>query len=426
MIGPLGNGTYNSAWTDSINKAVQQGRWRIITPSALVLAQIAKEEEFKVDIVDEEFRTVSTEQDYDIVCIYTVTPNAYRAYEYASHFRKKGVWVVIGGVHSFFKKSEAKQYCDTLLLGEGELIMRHFLKDYLKGYPKEEYIQETGSVKLNDSPTPLYSFLNKAEQRLIPIQTARGCSHCCSFCNVRGLYGSNFRTKSYKQIQTELLEIKKLKWSKVIYVTDDNIYSTMNHFLLLCKLFQKHNYTWYANTDISFADDEKNIKLAYKSGLRQVLIGLESIDVNNLYRLDKDNFKYQYLRKYKEYINIIQTNGIGVIGSFIIGQMHDTHDTFRYLEEFIYETRIYGANITMSTPYPGTALFFQMQKENRITTYNWNHYTIFQPIIRIDSMSKEQLNEAYIRLLRNVNSNEFIQNKLLFFKNHLKDYQYEI
>lgn len=425
MVGPREDGHYNTAWSDSIHKFIQQGRWKIITPAVLVLAQIAQEEGYEVTIIDEEYRSVDWEQQYDIVCIYTVTPNAKRAYDYASIYRNRKAWVALGGVHSYFQRSEARLNCDTLMIGEGEYIMRQFLRDYKAGKPKAEYTQETGKVNLEDSPIPLYDYLNPEEQRLLPIQTARGCSHSCNFCNVKGLYGKTFRSKSVRQLEAEFAAIDKLTTRKNIYVTDDNIFSTNEHFLNLCHLFQKHRYTWYANTDISFANDEEKVKLAYKSGLRQVLIGLESVDPSNLYGLDKDNFKYNYLKKYKEYIDLIQSNGIGVVGSFIIGQLHDTKDTFRYLEEFIYETKLYGANITVSTPYPGTPLYFSMKKEERITTFDWNYYTIFQPIIKIDNMTIDELNDEYVKLLNSISSEQFIQNKQQYFKRRIRDNLYE-
>lgn len=415
------NGLLNEMWTEDIEKVVEKGRWNVPTPSALLLASIAKQENYEVDVVDEACRETSITRFYDIVCIYTVTPNVKRAYQYAEQFRKRGMWVALGGVHSFYMQKEALCQCDTLLLGEGEVTFREFLKDFAKGKAKKVYDQQPGKVSLKDSPMPLYSCLNREEQRLVPIQTARGCPHNCSFCNVRGLYGSSFRSKSKAQIERELLEIDERTVCKTVYITNDNILSSREHFFELVDVMEKNKFFWYANTDISFGANKEYIRKAYKSGLRQVLIGFESIDGRNLYHLNENHFKFHYVKKYRDYIARIQENGIGVVGSFIVGQVNDTEDTFRYLEQFIYETSLYGTNVTMFTPYPGTELYAAMDREKRIMTYDWDYYTIFQPIIRIDAMSIEKMNECYLNLLKSIHAREFTSRRMRYFSEIYKN-----
>lgn len=409
------HGMFNELWTEEIELAVEKGRWNVITPSALLLASIAEQENYEIDIVDEEFRPIKKERTYDIVCIYMVTPNAKRAYRYAEQFQKMGAWVALGGVHSNYLPEEAQRYCDSLLLGEGEIIFREFLKDFALGRARKIYKQKAGEVGLNASPIPLYSFLKNKEQSLVPVQTARGCPHNCSFCNVNGLYGKGFRSKSRGQIKKELHEISKLEKCKTVYITNDNILSSQKHFDDLVEEMEESPLHWYANVDISFGQKKENINKARKSGLKQVLIGLESIDAQNLCQLNDNHFKFRYIKKYRDYIARIQESGIGVVGSFIVGQPNDTEDTFRYLEEFIYDTNLYGANITVFTPYPGTQLYENMKKQRRIMTYDWDYYTIFQPIIKMDKMSLQKMNECYLSLLKRIHSKEFTNKRIRYF-----------
>ncbi|QUI21865.1 B12-binding domain-containing radical SAM protein [Vallitalea pronyensis] len=421
MNGPRGNYVYNTYWSKAIQDKIQKNRWKVITPSILLLASIAISERYKVDIIDEDFRDVRVNKHYDIVCIYTVTPTAKRAYGYAKEFSKKGAWILLGGVHATFMQEESMQYCDTLMIGEGDYIFRDFLHDFRKGIQKSIYVQERNQVDMAYSPIPAYHKLQKHEQHLVPIQTARGCSNNCKFCNVNGLYGNTFRHKSRKQIEQELSDVSNLPYAKRVYVTDDNIFSNERHFNRLIDTLKHHHLSWYANTDISFANDERDIISAYKSGLRQVLIGFESVEHHNLYHIDQDNFKYGYLKKYKEYIRKIQSNGIGVTGSFMVGQLHDNQDTFKYLAEFIYDTKLYGANITIVTPYPGTRLFHDMKRKNKILTYNWDYYTIFQPVMALNHLTIDKLNELYLELIMTVNSKAFEKNKLDYFKEIYKE-----
>lgn len=213
-----------------------------------MLASIAISERYEVDIIDEDFRDVNVDNHYDIVCIYTVTPNVKRAYRYAREFRNKGAWILLGGVHATFMEEESMQYCNTLMVGEGDYIFRDFLHDFRNGIQKSKYIQKRNQVDMRYSPIPAYNKLQKHEQQLVPIQTARGCSNNCRFCNVNSLYGNTFRGKSRKQIEDELCEIGKLPYAKKVYVTDDNIFSKGSHFNRLIDTFKNHQLSWYAKT----------------------------------------------------------------------------------------------------------------------------------------------------------------------------------
>lgn len=420
MNGPKGDFLYNETWPEELNTKIDRVRWRIVTPALLLLASIAAEEGFAVQIADEDFTEPSLETLYDIVSIYTVTPNFKRACWYAKMLKASGAWVVMGGVHATLLPEECKIHCDTVMIGEGEEIFRRFLRDFKNNAARAVYTQVKSVVDLTKTAVPYYQVLRREEQRLVPLQTARGCSRSCQFCNVRSLYGSSFRCKTGTQVLQELREIEKLPYAKNIYVTDDNIYSDIRHFDTLTESLGRSRFTWYANTDISFGDDEGNIKRAHQSGLRQVLIGLEGVSESSLWGIDADNFKYRYLKKYKENLCRIQSNGIGVVGSFIVGREDDTENVFPRLAEFIYDTSLYGASITVFTPYPGTALFHKMKNRDRIMTYDWDYYTIFQPVIKMNYMTIDRLNELYRKLIFTVYSDAFVHRRVQFFSDVYK------
>lgn len=420
MNGPMGNFLYNEAWSAELNTKIDKARWKIVTPALLLLASVAAEEGFAVQIADEDFKEPSVETFFDIVSIYTVTPNFKRACWYAKMFKASGAWVVMGGVHATLLPEECKIHCDTVMIGEGEEIFRRFLRDFKNNATQSIYTQKKSVIDMTKSVVPQYQILRREEQRLVPLQTARGCSHSCQFCNVKSLYGNSFRCKTGTQVVKELREIEKLPHAKNIYVTDDNIYSDIRHFYALTEALGRFHFTWYANTDISFGDDEGHIKRAYKSGLRQVLIGLEGISESGLRDIDVDDFKYRYLKKYRENLFRIQSNGIGVVGSFIVGREGDSEDVFPKLAEFIYDASLYGASITVFTPYPGTALFNKMKSRDGIMTYDWDYYTIFQPVIKMNYMTRDRLNELFKKLIITVHSDIFVHRRVQFFSDVYK------
>ena len=80
------------------------------------------------------------------------------------------------------------------------------------------------------------------------------------------------------------------------------------------------DFIWYANTDIGFGTEENRIRTAYQSRLRQVLIGLEGVTAGELENLDPRNFKSRHAVHYSDYIERIQSNGIGVTAQLYRGQ----------------------------------------------------------------------------------------------------------
>lgn len=415
MEGPGRDGRWNASWTQDMQSRVQGNHWKIVTPSLLVVASIAEQHGFAVDVVDEEFRYPEKDKHYDLVCMYLVTPNALRGYALAAQYRAKGSYVALGGVHVRFCPDEAEKNCGTLFIGETERTFPAFLSDFIKGTPRKRYIQADGVVSPEESPLPLLSGLSPAEQRLIPLQTARGCVNACRFCAVGGLYGSGFRAKSSSRIAEELCRIDSLEHAKRLYITNDNLFNDQDHFQMVTELVRRSGKPWYANMDISFGADSQSIRHAFRCGLRQVLIGFESLEKKSLGQLDVRNLKYRYRDRYAECIERIQSQGIGVVGSFILGFDDDTEKSFGSLAEFIYDTKLYGASVTMLTPYPGTKLFDEMARAGRIATYDWNHYTIFQPIIKGKHLPLDRLLAKYNELLLLINSSEFQRNKVRCF-----------
>ncbi len=418
MPGPRGDFVLNRSFEDE-EKRLLGSRWRVATPALFLLAAIAEQEGYEPETADEAFCSLP-EGTYDVISLYTVTPNARRAYALADEYRRRGAHVVIGGVHAKAMPKEAARHADTLMLGEGELIFRRFLRDFARGCPEKCYEQPMGTVNLCASPVPLFSLLSEEERKLIPVQSSRGCSNRCSFCNVRGLYGDVFRKKNAEQLERELQAINGLRGAGRIYITDDNIYSDPAHFHMLADVMRESGFSWYANTDISFAAERENIREARRSGLSQVLIGFEGIRRDLLEQVEPSGLKARFADRYGEMIQRIQDEGIGVTGSFIVGWPDDPPQVFEQLEEFISRTGLFAASITMATPYPGTPLFERMHRSRRLTSYDWNDYTIYQPVIMHDCLSEEELNKKYCLLLSRLSSPEAVRQKIRKFTEGFK------
>jgi radical SAM superfamily enzyme YgiQ (UPF0313 family) len=137
-----------------------------------------------VKIINDECERVNFNEAVYLVGISCLTPSAPRAYEIADKFRKKGVTVVIGGVHASALPGEAIEHADSVVIGEADNIWPKLLEDYKDGSLKKFY-KADGLVDLTNLPIPKRELLNKKICiSTNVVQASRGCPLGCEFCSV--------------------------------------------------------------------------------------------------------------------------------------------------------------------------------------------------------------------------------------------------
>jgi radical SAM superfamily enzyme YgiQ (UPF0313 family) len=81
-------------------------------------------------IVDQHVQRLDIDDHPDVVAIQVYITNAYRAYRIADHYRQRGTYVILGGLHVTSMPAEAAQHADTVFLGPAEEAFVRFLVDY--------------------------------------------------------------------------------------------------------------------------------------------------------------------------------------------------------------------------------------------------------------------------------------------------------
>ncbi len=365
--------------------------------------------QYIVDYLDLNYENIQN-IDYDIVFMSPTTSQALKAYQLSCEFRKNGTKVIMGGPHVSMLPKEALQFSDGVFIGEAE----DTLEDFINGRCRAIY-QCDRRPDLYKSPIPLYELTTQYPYSSIPVQISRGCPHQCEFCLSSTIYGKSIRRKSVEQVKNELIKIKSLYQNPFIFFTDDNFFINENYSMLILDIIESLKLNWYAFTDISVYKKEKILKRLYKCGCRKLLIGFESLNVDNLNQINRSGFKSSKIKEYKRAIQTIQMEKIGVVGSFVLGLENDTEKTFDDLYEFILDTCLYGTNITIATPFPGTKLFQKSYQEHKIDL-NWSLYDGFSLVKEIPNISKENFMINYKKLISKVNSMERIENVIKFFK----------
>ena len=89
--------------------------------------------------IDEKVEPLDLDQDVDLVGISALTTTVQRGYEIADHFRRRGIKVVMGGMHVLCLPDEALQHCDSVVVGEAEVLWPALLRDFQENALKPVY-----------------------------------------------------------------------------------------------------------------------------------------------------------------------------------------------------------------------------------------------------------------------------------------------
>ena len=378
-------------------------------------------EDWEAVYIDENYRAINFEESFDFVCISAMTVQAERAYALAEVYRRKNLLTVIGGIHATILPEEAGKHFDVVLAGEGEVVFPAFIQDYLKGKVKKIYKEtQPGKFDLRRCIVPRYDLLKGYEYPVINLYTTRGCPRKCSFCCASNVYGTKYRRKTNEQIICEIDMISARFPDKMILFADDNLFVLRQQSRQLLKLMLSKHIRWIAQTDISIADDEDLLKRMYQAGCQWVVIGFESVSEKSLKQVESRDFKNRYIHSYSEKIKKIQSAGIRVYGTFIVGLDEDEGRIFDDTADFILENHLYGANITVPTPLPGTALRQGLESENRIRSRNWADYTLWDVVIQPKKITAAELENGLLHVYKRINEKNRADERLRYIFQEMK------
>jgi len=394
--------------------------WSGISTALLILAALS-DKKYQVRIVDENFEDIPYDEPFDLVGITAVTQQAKRAYQIAHRFRKRNIPVAMGGVHVTVMKDEARKHVDYVFVGEAEETWKAFLKDFEAGHPKKVYqADEYKAVSLTSSPIPRFDLINPETYKIVWVQTSRGCPHDCEFCAASRIYGRRYRRKNISQVVKEINYIHRYWKNAYIGFADDNMFVDRKYVSGLLEKVKHLNIRWFAQTDISIGADPDYLRHLHQGGCKFLFIGLESLSKKNLIGINANRWKSKTLPFYQRYVRNIQAGGIGVFGSFIVGFDHDTISTFERIKKYILKNKLFGAQISLLTPFPGSRLYTRLVSENKITCSDWNKYTGWNSVLRHVHMDQAQMERGIIRLYKEIYSQENRVKMLKHFKGLMK------
>jgi radical SAM superfamily enzyme YgiQ (UPF0313 family) len=364
-------------------------KYSLFPPLGLATLAAYLDERDEITLQDEHVEALNLDDEPDLVVIQVYITSAYRAYQIADHYRAKGAYICLGGLHVTSLPEEAQLHADTIFIGPGEDTWPAFLHDFRRKSPQKKYVSEIRT--LVDLPFPRRGLL-KRHLYLVPnsLVVSRGCPHVCDFCYKEAFFegGKSFYTLT---VDRALAEIERLP-GKHLYFLDDHLLGNPHFAGALFEGMSGMGRLWQAAGTVQSILKPGLLERAASSGLRSLFVGFETLNPTNLVQ----QHKYQNLnRDYSTAIRRLHDLGVMVNASFVFGMDDDDESVFNRTVEWAIRQGIETATFHILTPYPGTALYKRVRAEGRITTSNWDLYDTRHTVFRPRKLTAETLESGY-------------------------------
>lgn len=335
----------------------------------------------------------------EVIGITFLTPmfNAVREMTNAIKHACPRIKIIVGGAHPTALSEKTIEECpsiDYACIGEGESMILDFLK-FMAGEKNLEEVPSlvyrcngriiknpsAGFVKeIDNLPKPARHLLSMDRYKLTASRTkysrfcptiilARGCPFDCQFCSHP--FGRTFRHHSVDRIIEEIKDIQSQYQANQFNFEADTITLDRKFIIELCDAIieEKLNIRWTCESRVDTVD-EMMLKKMKDAGCWQISYGVESGCQRLLDIIHKGVKKEDVVKVF----NSTQNMGISIRGFFILGLPSETPEESMETINFAKSLNALWAQFTLTTPYPGTPMFDQLQAQGKIRHHRWADY----------------------------------------------------
>jgi radical SAM superfamily enzyme YgiQ (UPF0313 family) len=382
------------ALTEAVSPFFRPIKYSLFPPLGLATLAAYLPDDVEVELQDEHVERLRTHDEPDLVVIQVYITSARRAYALADHYRRRGAYVALGGLHVTSLPEEAAAHADTIFLGPGEDTWPRFLADFRARRPQPLY---RSSLRTLESLPQIRRDLIRRHLYLVPnsIVVSRGCPHTCDFCYKEAFFqgGRGFYTQ---RVDQALAEIERLP-GRHLYFLDDHLFGDVRFASALFEGMRGMGRLWQAAGTVQSVLKPGLLEKAVASGLRSLFVGFETLNPLGL----RAQGKVQNLhRDYGQAVRRLHGTGVMVNGSFVFGMDEDDASVFGRTVDWAIGEGIETATFHILTPYPGTALFRRLQAAGRILHREWDLYDTRHVVFETRGMSAEELEAGYWRAYR--------------------------
>ena len=386
------------------------------TGLALPLLAALTPDDWETELIYEVIEDVPFDTDADLIGVSTMGHGVIRSIDIAKEYRRRGKTVILGGYMASIMPEEAVKYCDSLIIGDAELVWQQMLSDFENGKLKKTY-EKPLEGNWYSTPSPQFDLLEgKNLGDFLPVQAGRGCPNSCSFCSVSCLYSGRYVKRPLPEVIRDIEQIKSLGYKKILLL-DDNIFSDRKYLDSLLDTLIKLDISWMSQCEITIGKDDELLEKLQKSGCTTLSFGLESISRESLISMDKG---WAVPAEYDSLIQNIRNHGIDVSTEMVVGGEGDTLESIRMTKDFIERNKISVPRFYILTPFPGTRFFDQIKEEGRLVNNDIYSYDGTSAVYRPKNMTPDELTQAYWELYSELFTIKSIIKRNIFRKEMLK------
>ena len=386
------------------------------TGLALPLLAALTPDDWETELIYEVIEDVPFDTDADLIGVSTMGHGVIRSIDIAKEYRRRGKTVILGGYMASIMPGEAVKYCDSLIIGDAELVWQQMLSDFENGKLKKTY-EKPLEGNWYSTPSPRFDLLKgKNLGDFLPVQAGRGCPNSCSFCSVSCLYRGRYVKRPLPEVIRDIEQIKSLGYKKILLL-DDNIFSDRKYLDSLLDTLIKLDISWMSQCEITIGKDDELLEKLQRSGCTTLSFGLESISRESLISMDKG---WAVPAEYDFLIQNIRNHGIDVSTEMVVGGEGDTLESIRMTKDFIERNKISVPRFYILTPFPGTRFFDQIKEEGRLVNNDIYSYDGTSAVYRPRNMTPDELTQAYWELYSELFTIKSIIKRNIFRKEMLK------
>lgn len=406
-------------------------------PVNLGYLKVLTPKHWQVDIIDETQELAIDENTGDIkfggadlVGITSVSYQAHRAYQIATACRKRGIPVIMGGIHATSYPEEAAKYVDCVVTREAVTTWEKIIGDFEKGCLQKRYDGVLTPMELYQGLRPDRKYLkDKYKYRYSGIITTAGCPFSCEFCSVPQFQGRKYRERPIEDVLDEFESIKGQY--RGLILTDENFYghskkSNERVRDLFKGMVERGIYqNWFGFTSLNIYQDDETLEYMRKSGCVGMLIGIESINEEALKTMNKNVNLRISIENYFEAIANIRKHGLAVWGTMVFGNDADTPETFKQVADFVLDSQVDIMTCGILCPFINTPLYHRLNGEARLFRTNfpedWKYYTSHHLTYVLKNMSLQELIDGFQYLYDRIYATEVLRQRFQHAKEVLKD-----
>lgn len=370
--------------------------------------------DWECEICLETIENVPYDTDASVIGIGGMGHAANRSKDIALEFKKRGKTVIMDGPMASLAPELAKQYFDSVVVGDAETVWQDVIRDIENGELKPFYKKELENLC---TPLPRYDLIiHKNIGDFLPVQAGRGCPNSCKFCSIFCLYRTKYFKRPIPDVIRDIKYIKELGFKKFLLI-DDNIVSDAEYMLELCREIKKLDMAWMSQCAVDIGKQPELLKAVADSGCYVLSFGLESLQKESMAQMDKS---WCDPSEYREIIRNVIDAGIEVASEMIVGIDTDTKESLLETVDFIKETRIVAPKFYILTPIPGTDLYAEMYENQRIVEDNVFLYKPSKAVITHPHMTTDEITAVFWDIYNRLYTYGSILRRTVFNRRFLK------